>query len=33
MRLYIKQLDKRRNNDFTKTFPELAYMMEEDYYG
>ena len=33
MRLYIKQLDERRNNDFTKTFPELAYMMEDDYYG
>ena len=33
MRLYIKQLDERRGNDFCKTFPELAYLMEEDYYG
>jgi len=33
MRLYIKQLDERRNTNFSDTFPELKYLMEEDYYG
>ena len=33
MRLYLKQLDARRGNDFCKTFPELAYLMDDNYYG
>jgi pyruvate-formate lyase-activating enzyme len=33
MRLYIKQCDERRNTDFNKTFPELTYLMDNNYYG
>ena len=33
MRLYIKQLDVRRDRDFKKIFPELSYLMDESYYG
>jgi hypothetical protein len=33
MRLYIKQLDARRGKDFCKTFPMLAYMLNDSYYG
>ena len=33
MRLYIKQLDERRNKNFCDTFPELSYLMDSDYYG
>ena len=33
MRSYIRQLDERRNRDFTKAFPMLAYLLEDDYYG
>ena len=32
-RLYIAQCDARRNNDFIDIFPELNYLMEDDYYG
>lgn len=33
MRLYINQLDFRRDKDFKKVFPELTYLMDESYYG
>jgi hypothetical protein len=33
MRLYIKQLDERRNKNFCDTFPELSYLMDDNYYG
>lgn len=32
-RNYTRSLDKRRKTSFTETFPELAYMMEDSYYG
>lgn len=32
-RNYTRSLDKRRKTSFVETFPELAYLMEEDYYG
>jgi hypothetical protein len=32
-RTYIIACDKRRNTNFVETFPELAYMLEENYYG
>ena len=32
-RRYITQCDFRRKIDFVDTFPELVYMMEDDYYG
>lgn len=32
-RNYTRSLDKRRKTSFVETFPELAYMMEDDYYG
>jgi len=32
-RTYIIACDKRRNTNFAETFPELAYMLEENYYG
>ena len=31
MRLYIKQLDERRNKNFCDTFPELSYLMDDNY--
>jgi pyruvate-formate lyase-activating enzyme len=33
MRLYINQCDERRNTNFSKTFPELTYLMDDNYYG
>jgi hypothetical protein len=33
MRLYLKQLDERRGNFFPEIFPELAYIMDGNYYG
>jgi hypothetical protein len=33
MRSYINQLDERRGNNFSETFPTLSYLMEESYYG
>ena len=32
-RSYIDQCDERRNLNFSTTFPELNYLMENDYYG
>lgn len=32
-RNYTRSLDKRRKTSFVETFPELAYLMEDDYYG
>jgi len=33
MRLYINQCDERRKTNFKETFPELTYLMDENYYG
>jgi organic radical activating enzyme len=33
MRSYIRQLDARRGKNFCETFPMLAYMMNDNYYG
>jgi len=32
-RNYTRSLDKRRKTSFVETFPELAYLMDDDYYG
>ena len=32
-RLFINECDKRRKTDFLGTFPELAYMLDDTYYG
>lgn len=32
-RNYTRSLDKRRKTSFVETFPELAYLMRDDYYG
>ena len=32
-RNYVSSCDSRRHNDFIDTFPELNYLMENDYYG
>jgi hypothetical protein len=32
-RNYTRSLDRRRKTSFVETFPELAYMMKDDYYG
>jgi organic radical activating enzyme len=32
-RSYVAQCDERRGVDFSVTFPELTYLMENDYYG
>ena len=33
LKIYIKECDSRRGTNFSKTFPELAYLLNEDYYG
>ena len=33
MRMYLRQLDERRGNFFPEVFPEIAYLMDDDYYG
>ena len=33
MRSYLLQLDERRGNFFPEVFPELAYLMDNNYYG
>jgi hypothetical protein len=32
-RNYTRTLDKRRKTSFVDTFPELAYLMDDNYYG
>mgnify|MGYP000470608632 CR=1 FL=1 len=32
-RTYVVACDKRRNTDFATSFPELAYLLNENYYG
>lgn len=32
-RLYVKACDNRRLTSFTETFPEISYLMDENYYG
>ena len=32
-RSYVKTLDQRRKTDFIDTFPEISYMMDDEYYG
>ena len=33
MRMYLRQLDEGRGNFFPEVFPEIAYLMNDDYYG
>ena len=33
MRMYLRQLDERRGKFFPEIFPELTYLMDDDYYG
>jgi hypothetical protein len=32
-RTYVTEVDGRRNTSFAKTFPELAYLLNKNYYG
>lgn len=32
-RTFVKEVDSRRNSNFIETFPELAYMFDDSYYG
>jgi MoaA/NifB/PqqE/SkfB family radical SAM enzyme len=33
LRMYIKQCDERRKTNFSEIFPELSYLLSENYYG